>query len=247
MADTGFKSPTTNGSPSTYDGSATEFTDPTNAYSDDSSYATAVDNEATSKYQSYGGFGLNVPTGAVVNGIEITAKAKTSSGNQTDVGFVIYATGVAQWTTGPGGSTFTSTEGTNTYGGSSNLWVQTWVPSDFDDANFKLLFRSASFDSPSGRTLSLNHIQVKVYYTEGMSTSDSITVSESASVAFETLTMSVNDTVTVSEQVIPSFILISVSDSVSVSENLSIGLPIVWLNRNPLLSDTWTGDSRPIN
>ena len=246
MADTGFKSPTTNGVPSTYDGSATEFTDPTNAYADDSSYATAVDNEANYKYQSYGGFGLSVPAGATIVGIEATAKGKTSSGSQTDVGFVIYDTSTAQWSSGPNSGTFTTSEGTITVGGPTSLWSQTWVPSDFDDANFKYIFKSSSFDSPSGRTVSLNHVQIKVYYSEGMSTSDSVSVSESVSVAFQTLTLSVSDSISVTDSATPSFVLVEINDSITVTEYVNVKLPIMWTDRSSV-SDTWTDSTRPTN
>lgn len=160
MADTGFKSPTTNGTPATYDGSATEFTNAANAYADDASYATVTDNEVTYKYQSYGGFAFGVPSGATIKGVEVTLKSKTSLGSMLN-DFVIHSN--SSGNSANSGTAAGTTEATVTVGGPTDLLSLSWVASDFSDANFWIAARTGS--NNNGRVYSLNHIQVKVYYT----------------------------------------------------------------------------------
>jgi hypothetical protein len=159
--DTGFKAPTRNGTPSTYDGSATEYTNPGNAYADDGSYATATDNEATYKWQSYDNFAFGIPAGAKIEGIEVQTNGKASAVSVLS-GVYIYSQSFG----GPSGYAdqyFTTTEATLTHGGATDLWYQTWNSADFADGTFYLLHFTGG--SNNGRVTSLDMVKVKVYYT----------------------------------------------------------------------------------
>ena len=60
--------------------------------------------------------------------------------------------------------TLTTTETVYTLGGAVDLWGAAWTPSSFTDTNFRLEVR---LNNPSsGETASLDHVEVKVYYTE---------------------------------------------------------------------------------
>jgi len=154
MADTGAKAPTTTGTPSN------DWTNPTYAYTDDGNYATALDTGST-YLQSYRTFGFGIPAGATIDGIEATIKGKVSVGTYTNSVRMV----------GEGGSpspaknwTATTTETTYTLGGATDKWTSAWVAADFDDTfEYRI---SAEPDLETGRTLSVNCITVKVYYTE---------------------------------------------------------------------------------
>jgi hypothetical protein len=45
------------------------------------------------------------------------------------------------------------------FGGSSDLWGETWSPTDFNNTNFELRYET-------GGITSADFLQVKVYYTE---------------------------------------------------------------------------------
>lgn len=159
--DTGALSPSTNGTPATYDGSATEYTSPENAYADDAAYATVTDNEANYKYQSYGGFGISIPAGATILGIELKAKGKASAVVVPN-DILIYNKTANDWYSNSG-NFFTTTEAEQSYGGASDLMGFSWQASDFSDANFAIIHRTGG--SNNARVTSLNHLTVKVYYS----------------------------------------------------------------------------------
>lgn len=178
MASTGFKSPTSNGTPATYDGSATEFTNPANAYADDSNYATVVDNELTYKYQSYGDFNFNLPANAVVVGVEVAVKGKTSTGSALAGAWLYADSGSKVYTYNS--SYFTTSETTYTYGGATSN-PGGYDAGDMVNGNFAVLVTTGS--SNDGKTISLNHVSVNVHYTvTEASPSDSITIQESYTV-----------------------------------------------------------------
>lgn len=220
MADTGFKSPSTNGTPATYDGSATEYSNAANAYSSNDSYATVVDNEATYKYQSYGGFGFTLGSGDTILGIEITQEGKYSAAGAKNSAVYLYNKNSDNYYTNE--SYFTTTEATYTYGGATELFGFTWTYTDFTDANFHVLARTGG--NNDSNTTSLDHIQVKVYYqlaTPSPSVSSSITITESVSITVSSPNTSVSDSISISETFsgFTDKYFISISDSVQITEN----------------------------
>lgn len=219
MADTGWKSPSTNGTPATYDGSATEYTDAANAYADDASYATRVDNDVSYFYQSYGGFGFSIPAWATILGIEIHTKGKASAVAVTDAIYVYNSTSTNYYTTE---NSWTTTESTNTTGGATSLFGETWTPTNFSDANFHVIHRTGS--SNNGRTTSLNHIEIKVYYNPdiNLSVSDTVTITESITGQPSLPDTSVSDEISVTDSVtvFTNLYHVSVSDDITYTDAL---------------------------
>lgn len=152
--DTGYKSPSSTGTPNN------SWTNPTNAYSSNDAYATASEG-ASRVYQSYGTFGFGIPAGATINGIEVSAEAKTGSGTH-DLAVGIYDGTAVRYKY----QNHNTTEQTLTSGSSIDLWSGSWADTDFSDANFYLNFGTSDYDD--GSTDFLDHIQVKVYYTEAL-------------------------------------------------------------------------------
>lgn len=220
MADTGWKSPSTNGTPATYDGSATEYTNPANAYSSNDSYATVVDNEATYKFQSYGGFGFTLGAGDTILGIEVTQEGKYSAAGAKNSAVYLYNSNSGNYWTFE--SYFTTTEQTFTYGGPTELFGFTWTYTDFTDANFHVLARTGG--NNDGNTTSLDHIQVKVYYelaTPSPSVSDSETISEVVTITVSSPNTSISDSIQITENIsgFTDKYFLNISDSVQITEN----------------------------
>lgn len=155
MADTGWKSPTATGA--VYN----DFTNPTYAYSSNDQYATRLMADGSTFRQSYSGFAFGVPAGATINGIEMSIEGKASS--QISLYHWVYCKNLDQ--IGTYVLTYHTTEDTQQIGGASLKWGKTWVADDFSDENFYMFFETDP-DGTDGITLSIDHIQVKVYYTE---------------------------------------------------------------------------------
>jgi hypothetical protein len=139
-------------------GGLNNWTNPTNAYADDSSYTTAG-NPSLSRYQSYGSPALGIPAGATIDGIEVEAVAYRGGSN---IGLTVgIHQGSGTWRT----KTVTLTSGTDqtcSYGGAADLWGGTWTQSNFTDANFALYIGIDAY----GDTVYVDYVKIRVTYTE---------------------------------------------------------------------------------
>jgi len=157
--DTGYKFPTTNGNP------YNDWVNPTNAYSNNSIYATYPwgTNAFHPNYgeHTFKTFGFSIPAGATINGIEVTVR-----------GYSDYTSNAARVTLfGIGGGTGTqisktmpSSNGDIVFGGDTSLWGKTWTANDFLDANFGTHI-VAFVGSSAGKTMWIDSASIKVYYT----------------------------------------------------------------------------------
>jgi hypothetical protein len=165
LTDTGAKAPTATGTPNN------EWTNPTYAYADDTNRTTTTRTTDGKKWQSYATFGLGVPAGATINGIEIAIKwyLALGGGNQN-------STLMADWycTSDVGlsydrvGTWEKTVEGVDTLGGSTDLWGTTPIATDFSDANFYAQiegFYLGGNGTDGTTTWYVNYLTVKVYYT----------------------------------------------------------------------------------
>ena len=128
------------------------WTNPIYAFASDNLYATARKNNRHLKLSSF-----NIPAipgGAVINGIEVTVEGFTT-GTQAAV-----ALSAGSSFTTPKSTTFTSTESTLTLGGPTDAWGKTWSATDFQNKFTVKLTAAATLG-----LLSVDHVQVKVYYT----------------------------------------------------------------------------------
>ena len=156
--DTAWRAPTSTNTPS----GATPFIDPTNAYTLNNAYADA---QTSSYIQQYGTFNFpTIPTGAVINGIEVFMEAHRDSSMSTIRTFDVSLS----WN---GGTTLTSvinsgdfgaSDSQKTIGGSANTWGRTWSPSDFTNGNFKVQLDTTLGDS--NKYLYLDFLKVRVTY-----------------------------------------------------------------------------------
>lgn len=157
-------SDTTFKSPSAVDGNHDEWSNATNAFSSDDQYATENSEDDD---QSFENFGFSIPAGSTINGIELRLEAKSSdtSGCQLEV---------RMWSQSDNEHTdyktqaLTGSDTIFTLGSASDLWGSTWIATDFSNSNFhaEVRFDDVSSSSCDSSTVSLDHIQAKVHYTE---------------------------------------------------------------------------------
>ncbi|HLA16122.1 MAG TPA: pilus assembly protein TadG-related protein, partial [Candidatus Limnocylindrales bacterium] len=151
------------------------WTNPSNAYVANESptqlYATRAD--AASPYQQYGTFGISIPAGATIRGIELALDAYSADSAGCALRFEVSRTAGSSWSAVGSGSqvALTGTEASLTSpasGGSSYLWgLSSWTSSHLTNANFRVRVQyydpGASCSAP--QTAYLEHIAVRVHYT----------------------------------------------------------------------------------
>jgi hypothetical protein len=170
---TGFLSPSANAAQTSNAGDNNGYqTSPANAYANDSLATTDTDS-GTSKSTSctdsgkdkhhYYNYNLNVPAGALVQGIQVRldARADATSGSPK-ICVQLSWDGGATWTTAKSTSTLNTTEATYSLGSPSDPWGRTWSASDFNNANFRLRIIDVA-NNPS-RDFLLDHVAVNVTY-----------------------------------------------------------------------------------
>ena len=166
--DTGLKNPAATGDVSN------EWTNPTNAYASDDTYATFT----SSKKQDYYNFdfGISELTGTV-EGVLLNIEGHTS-GDFSRTVHTISWDGGSSWTAekSSGFVWNTGADEVHSIGGEADTWGRSWGLSDFSDSNFRIETIGGSVTD-----YSVDHIKVKVYYTEVPPTTTSSSTSSSSS------------------------------------------------------------------
>ena len=217
------------------------WSNPDNAKVDDGAFATVTQvADYNSHYLKATNFGFAIPAGATINGIlmEYDRKANVSGGGNFANDYVIKivkSDGTFSSALGANGISINtllpSTQAYNSYGGSSNLWAETWTPSDINSSNFGV---GITITTNGGNvTVSVDHIRITVYYTVGgipklqvvssPAPFESITVSEAIQISLS-LPSPMSETVVVTD--VPTIVIPTLApsafDSVTVSENVSL-------------------------
>lgn len=157
LTDTGYKSP--NANQAVPGAEHLQWTNPANVYSSDDTYATTSQN--VQAFNQYKGYAFGIPMGATIDGLEATVEVKVSA-----VGGTCFVQIRSRDNTNTQRDKIcypTTTETVYTLGGSTNLWDGTW---DEDWLNgYETNFRHDLRGYNTGGTISVDHIQFKVYYT----------------------------------------------------------------------------------
>ena len=130
------------------------------------SYSFASDNlyaiaKKTNKQLRLKNFAIpGIPGGATITGIEVRVEGLTN-GLQANVAL--------SWNGGTGYTSelttaLTAVESVYTLGGSTNTWGRTWTGADFTNNNFAMKLTSTGATG-NNITISVDQVQVKVYYT----------------------------------------------------------------------------------
>lgn len=128
------------------------WTSPNNAQVSDAVYATVVGGSLAliSHYIKATNYGFSIPGGATINGILVEVEKKSSISNSTN--HTVDNSVKIVKSTGSFGSTekadtttlWPLTEAYASYGGSADLWGETWAVSDINSSNFGVGFSSNS-------------------------------------------------------------------------------------------------------
>jgi type II secretory pathway pseudopilin PulG len=172
-ADTGFVNPTANAAQTTTAGDNDGYgSNPTRGYSDNNSFAldtnsgngtgTSCTGTDKDKHRYYN-YGLSVPSGATINGIEVRLDARVdATGGSPKLCVELSWDGGTTWTTAKSTNTLTTSEATYTLGGSADTWGHAWNTTQLSNSNFRL--RVINVASDTNRDFSLDWAAVKVTY-----------------------------------------------------------------------------------
>lgn len=125
------------------------WSDPDNAKASDNVYATATNpgpgaGQLTTHYLKATNFGFAIPTGNTISGIlvEVEGKANSASSFMVDNRIsIVKADGTIGTTNKKRGSpTWSNIESYISYGGSSDLWGETWDDTKINDIDFGVAF-----------------------------------------------------------------------------------------------------------
>jgi hypothetical protein len=176
MADTGFL---TSGTIASGGSGPTAWTNPNNASTSNNSYASQsifTPSFANTATLTFTNFGAAVPSGATIDGIEITIERNAATaGRIKDLQVQLVKGGTASGTDKADTSTtYGTTDSTITYGGASDLWGNTLTQSDVNATNFGIVFR-ATTNSSTITSCNVDAIRLKIYYTASGGTTVSVT------------------------------------------------------------------------
>jgi hypothetical protein len=171
-SNTGLRSPTANAPDTGGDGNGFQ-TVAANAHADDS--ASAVDTDsgtvASTSCSSTGrdrhrffNYGISVPAGASIQGIEVRLDAKVDSTSGTPRMCVELSwDGGVSWTAAKVTSTLSTSMATRTLGSATNTWGRTWTAANLSNANFRV--RVTNVADSTARDFSLDWIAVRVTHS----------------------------------------------------------------------------------
>jgi hypothetical protein len=153
------------------------WTNASNIYTSNNTYAVSgsIASSGVTGFLTCTGNGFSIPTGATIDGIEVTVEAK----NQLSAtGFQlrpqsgearIWHAGAAIGSATPSGISTqtwtTNSDQTKTFGGSTNLWGATLTPAIVNDSTFGFRCRFFNFNG-SSQTFSVDCISMTVHYTD---------------------------------------------------------------------------------
>lgn len=143
------------------------WSNPGNGTINDNSYATAaVTSTSVSHYLQATNFGFTIPSEATITGVSVTIGRFGSStiSGISDNSLKLIKAGVVGGTSLASASTWPSSEGTATYGGTANLWGNTLTAADINNSGFGVAL-SVKAGSSTTRTASVDYITIAVTYT----------------------------------------------------------------------------------
>ncbi|MFA6171959.1 MAG: DNRLRE domain-containing protein [Patescibacteria group bacterium] len=146
-------------------GDGESWATPANAGASDDTYTTnGILSSNRSDYLDCTNLSSPVPTNATIVGIKVEVEIKSNvDTGAIDVTAQLIKTGTAQGSNLAAGTTITTTESYITYGGASSMWGLTLTPADVNASNFG--FRWQGRPTGAGRTFSIDHVRITVYYT----------------------------------------------------------------------------------
>ena len=153
-------------------------------YTSDNNYATvSLDKDKISNYLVASDFKFSIPTGVVINGIKVEIERKEgnkhSSGYIRDYSLKILKNNTITGTDHAATSTnWTTSDLTVSYGSDTDLWGQTWTPSDINSSNFGVAISvKCTSDSEDAK---IDNIKITVYYSSCTANAPTVSITPSS-------------------------------------------------------------------
>jgi len=150
----------------------------TNVGASDNTYATAFHLAGgTTQYLKATNFGFSIPSGATIDGIEVTIEAATYAGSTRDSTVSLVKGGTISGSNLGTNTSWTTSDSIRTYGGPSQLWGLSWTDTDINASTFGVAYSSVMAGGKSGGGNRCDAMTITVYYTaSGGGTTDAISL-----------------------------------------------------------------------
>jgi hypothetical protein len=109
-------------------------------------------------------FGFSIPAGVIIDGISVNVERKASDANFFDNAIRIVKNGTVGTVNKSSVNAWPTSDGTVTYGGSSDLWGQTWTVADINNANFGFAISAKKVGGNNNKKPSIDWINITVTY-----------------------------------------------------------------------------------
>ena len=159
------------------------WSNPSNAQTSNDSYASAsvlsvIAINTITHYLKVTNFGFTIPTGATINGVLARIERKADiDGSPDGAGAQDNIVKLVKGGTVSGNNKqvtnfYPDVDTYRSYGGSADLWGLTFTYTDINASNFGIVLSSKGITSGSGETVTItvDHIELTVYYTEAGTT-----------------------------------------------------------------------------
>ncbi|OGZ65504.1 MAG: hypothetical protein A2822_04385 [Candidatus Staskawiczbacteria bacterium RIFCSPHIGHO2_01_FULL_41_41] len=142
-------------------------------------------------------FGFSIPAGAIIDGIVVEWErrdADLGGANTKDNAVRIVKGGTIGSTDKASVSTWPASDAYATYGGSSDLWGETWTVDDINSSTFGAALSARNVTTTSSASPYVDHVRVTVYYTPGITIGGTVYTDEGTTNigANKTVAVSVN-------------------------------------------------------
>ena len=158
-ADSGYNSPSATGD------DYNSWSNSANAYTSNNSYAfNDGDYGGGDEFQDWYNYSFGITAGATIDGIEVSVEWKGSNAFlNTTANVALSYNGGTTYTTNKAIGVRSTSDEIDVVGGSADDWGRSWTDTEFSDANFRVRLEATSFFDAY-----VDHIQIKVYYTEAV-------------------------------------------------------------------------------
>ena len=112
-------------------------------------------------------FQLDVPTGKLIKGIEVTVERSDPDQNTSDYSVKILKYDIVTGNEKSTGITYTATDSEITFGGPADLWGEVWTDDMINDNGFGIAIAAQRIDGTSGPTSGrIDNVTITVYYED---------------------------------------------------------------------------------
>jgi len=140
--------------------------------SDGNDAATTLSPGSVSNYLKASNFGFSIPTGVTITGIKVDVEKDDFANGGLDNAVRIIKSGTIGSTDKSNAVLWPASDAYVSYGGSTELWGETWTAEDINLATFGF---AISAKTTAGSFAHIDHIRITVYYTTAGTTKEVLT------------------------------------------------------------------------